>query len=411
MRKDLDDLMVKNNLDAILIVGPAQHNPAMYYFTGGAHLTNAILIKKHNAVPVLFYEPMERDEAASTGLPTKNLATYRFNDLLKECDGDKLQATILRYKMMLSELELSSGRISIYGDIDIGTAYATFSGLQDLMPELTVIGEFNNPILARAMATKEVNEIERIRKMGATTIKVVGNVADYLTSHPVKNSVLIKPDGAALTIGDVKSQINLWLAELGAENPKGTIFAIGRDAGVPHSSGNSQDTVRLGQTIVFDIFPCEAGGGYFYDFTRTWCLGYAPDNVQRVYDDVLSVYQQITSELKANTPCRPYQDRTCELFEAMGHPTIKSDSQIQAGYVHGLGHGLGLHIHESPWFGQTSTEEDQLSPGVVVTIEPGLYYPDDNLGVRLEDTICVHSDGSIELLAEYPLDLVLPIKY
>lgn len=411
MRKDLDDLMVKNNLDAILIVGPAQHNPAMYYFTGGAHLTNAILIKKRNAEPLLFYEPMERDEAVSTGLQTKNLAAYRFNDLLNECNGDKLQATILRYKMILSEQELSSGRISIYGDIDIGTAYATFSGLQNLMPELTVIGEFNNPVLARAMATKEANEIERIRKMGATTIKVVGNVADYLTSHPVKNNVLIKPDGTALTIRDVKSQINLWLAELGAENPKGTIFAIGRDAGVPHSSGNSQDIVRLGQTIVFDIFPCEAGGGYFYDFTRTWCLGYAPDNVQRVYDDVISVYQQIMSELKANTPCRPYQDRTCQLFEAMGHPTIKSDSQIQAGYVHGLGHGLGLHIHESPWFGQTSTEEDQLSPGVVVTIEPGLYYPDDNLGVRLEDTICVNSDGSIEILAEYPLDLVLPIKY
>ena len=92
--------------------------------------------------------------------------------------------------------------------------------------------------------------------------------------------MLIGRDGEPVTIGQVKGLINLWLAERGAENPEGTIFAIGRDAAVPHSSGNPSDILRLGQTIVFDIYPCEAGGGYFYDFTRTWCLGYAPDDVQ-----------------------------------------------------------------------------------------------------------------------------------
>ena len=88
-----------------------------------------------------------------------------------------------------------------------------------------------------------------------------------------------------------KRRINLWLAERGADNPEGTIFAIGRDAGVPHSTGTASDPLRLGQTIVYDIFPCEAGGGYYYDFTRTWCLGYAPDAVQALYQDVLDVYQ------------------------------------------------------------------------------------------------------------------------
>ncbi len=410
MRTDLDALMTKNKLDGIIVIGPAKHNPAMYYLTGGAHITNAVLIKKRDADPTLFYNPMERDEAANTGLPTKNLSDYDFTELLAKFDGDQLKAHIHRYQKMLEDINFTSGRVAIYGNVDAGAAYATFSGLQKTMPDLKIIGELSNSVLMKAMATKENDEIERIRRLGKITTSVVGQVADFLTSHKVRDEILITDNDTPLTIGDVKNKINLWLAELGAENPEGTIFAIGRDAGVPHSSGNAQDPLRLGQTIVFDIFPCETGGGYFYDFTRTWCIGYAPDHVLAIYDDVLDVYHQIMSELKANTPCKPYQDRTCDLFEAKGHPTIKSNPQTQEGYVHSLGHGLGLHVHESPWFGQTATEDDQLDPGVVVTIEPGLYYPERGLGVRLEDTVHVRSDGNIEILAEYPLDLVLPIK-
>jgi Xaa-Pro aminopeptidase len=410
MRIDLDALMTKNKLDGIIIIGPAKHNPAMYYLTGGAHITNAVVIKKRNADPILFYNPMERDEAANTGLPTKNLSDYHFTELLAKFDGDQLKAHIHRYQKMLKDIDFTSGRVAIYGNVDAGAAYATFSGLQKTMPELKIIGELSNSVLMKAMATKENDEIERIRHMGRITTSVVGQVADFLTSHKVRDEILITDNDTPLTIGVVKNKINLWLAELGAENPEGTIFATGRDAGVPHSSGNAQDPLRLGQTIVFDIFPCETGGGYFYDFTRTWCIGYAPDHVLAVYEDVLDVYHQIMSELEANTPCKPYQDRTCDLFEAKGHPTIKSNPKTQEGYVHSLGHGLGLHVHESPWFGQTATDNDQLDPGVVVTIEPGLYYPDRGLGVRLEDTVHVRSDGNIEILAEYPLDLVLPIK-
>ena len=122
----------------------------------------------------------------------------------------------------------------------------------------------------QAMAIKDADEIERIRRMGKITTSVVGKVADYLTQQCVQNEVLVKPDGTPLTIAEVKSRINLWLAEKGADNPEGTIFAIGRDAGVPHSVGQDDQPLEVGKTIIFDIFPAEAGGGYFYDFTRTW---------------------------------------------------------------------------------------------------------------------------------------------
>jgi Xaa-Pro aminopeptidase len=411
MKTDLDRLMQENNIDAILVTGPAQHNPAMVYLTGGGHMTNADLIKPRDADPVLFYNPMEREEAAASGLKTKNLVDYNWKALMEQVGGDSNQAKALRYKKMLAEQGITSGRVSIYGIGEVGANFAAFSALQAIAPGLELIGEdTRNSTMLTAMATKDPNEIERIRVMGKVTTAVVGQVAEFLSSHATKDDVLIKSDGEPLTIGDVKRKINLWLAEKGVENPHGTIFAIGRDAGVPHSTGTPGDVLALGKTIVFDIFPCEAGGGYHYDFTRTWCLGYASDDVQALYEDVFAIYEKVMAELKANKLFKDYHDLTCDFFESKGHPTIRFDPTVQEGYVHSLGHGLGLHVHEAPWSGSTASEKDILAPGAVVTIEPGLYYPSKGMGCRLEDTVAVMPDGRFEILADFPLDLVLPVK-
>lgn len=413
MKSDLDRLMQENDIDALLITGPGQHNPAMYYMTGGAFLTHADLIKPRGAAPILFHGAMERDEAAKSGLATINNSKYNFKELLEEAQGDRILASTLRYKRMLTDAGVTSGRVSLYGKTELNSAFGTFTRLEKAMPGLELIGEQSgNSILLQAMATKDETEIARIRRMGKITTEVVGMTADFLSSHHTKNGVLVKANGDPLTIGEVKSQINLWIVERGAEFPEGFIFAIGRDAGVPHSVGTASDPIELGKTIVFDIFPCEAGGGYYYDFTRTWSLGYAPDGVEALYDDVRTTYDTIMGELKLNAATSIYQERTCELFEANGHPTIRQNPQTQEGYVHSLGHGLGLHLHEAPWFRgkEHATEKDVLTPGAVMTIEPGLYYPEKGMGVRLEDTVWVRPDGGMEILAEYPLDLVIPVK-
>jgi Xaa-Pro aminopeptidase len=410
MKSDIDRLMGVHELDAILVVGPAQHNPDMSYLTGSVHVTGADLIKARGNEPILYHSSMERDEAARSGLRARNLEKYPFNEFMKQAAGDRALALALRYQQMLAEQGITTGRLGVYGKVSVGPYFAIFSHLQRLAPEIEIVGELGNTVFLEARATKDDAEIERIRRMGQITTAVVGQTAEFLSSHAAKDGILVDGSGQALTIGDVKRCINLWLAERGADNPEGCIFAIGRDAGVPHSSGNPEDVLRLGQTIVFDIFPCEAGGGYHYDFTRTWCLGYAPDDVQALYDDVLAVYRQIMGELKAGTPCQPYQQRTCELFEEQGHPTVLSTPGTQDGYVHSLGHGLGLDVHEAPWFGATASERDRLDPGVVVTIEPGLYYPERGMGCRLEDTVWVRPDGELEILVEYPLDLVLPVR-
>jgi Xaa-Pro aminopeptidase len=297
--------------------------------------------------------------------------------------------------------------VSIYGLLDAGKAFEVFNSLQNLIPEIEIVGEMDLPVILKARETKESDEVEHTRQMGAITVEIVDRVAKLLQSHKAKNGMLVKEDGTALTIGEVKRKINLWAAELGVENPHGTIFAIGRDAGIPHSVGGDDDKLELGKTIVFDIFLQQPGGGYHFDFTRTWCLGYAPEKEQKLYDDVRAVYDQLMAEAEAGMPFSAMQTRTCELFEEQGHPTIRQDSLLQEGYVHGIGHGIGLDIHELPF---SRNPKAALNPGVIVTIEPGLYYPEQGMGCRLEDSVYVTPDGKLEILAEYPYDLVLPIE-
>lgn len=409
MKNNLDALMQEFGYDAILVTGPAQHNPAMVYLTGGGHMGQADLILKRGTPGVLFHASMEREEAARTGLPTCGYDRFPLDERLKAANGDMNLATVLLYEAMFRHAGVTEGRVAIFGKTEIGRIFSILNGLQTRLPKLEWVGLDRENILMLAMLTKDAGELERIRRMGKITTEVVGRTAEFLTGHAVEGDTLVKANGHPLTIGDVKPRINLWLAELGADNPEGTIFAIGRDAGIPHSTGTPTDPIKLGQTIVYDIFPCEPGGGYFYDFTRTWSLGHATDEALKLYEDVAQVFHTIMAELQVNTYFPNYQKRTCELFEARGHPTVLSNPTTEAGYVHSLGHGVGLNIHERPAAGR-GTERDVLVPGSVVTVEPGLYYPERGMGVRIEDTLFFKDDGTFEIFAPYSYDFVLPMR-
>jgi Xaa-Pro aminopeptidase len=411
MKSDLDTRMQTNNLDALIVIGNATYNPPMYYLTGGGHITGATLIKKRGSQPVLYCNDMERGEASKSGLKVIPDGTYNNDSLLKEAQGDSLLASAFRYKRMFIDQGVH-GKIGLYGTADIGSEFAIFTRLQKLMSDSEFVGEsHDNSLFMYAMETKDDAEVARIRRMGMITTTVVGRVADYLTSCQVRNDeLLLGEDGTPLTIADVKSRIDLWLAELGAGNPEGTIFAIGRDSGIPHSIGTPTDLLRLGQTIVFDIYPCEAGGGYFYDFTRTWSLGYATPQAQKLYDEVKTVFEKVRDNLDLNAPFKDYQRLVCEEFEKNGHQTPLHTPAPVEGYVHSIGHGVGLNIHERPFSRLTSSDDNILKPGVVITSEPGLYYPEKGMGVRIEDTFWVRPDGIMEVLAEYPYDFVLKMK-
>ena len=405
--------MTERNYAALLALGGTAHNPPMYYLANGATITeHSVLVKKRGEEPLLFVDSMEREEARRSGLRVVDQTAARLREHLRASGGDRLQATARWLGGMLREAGVESGTVATYGAADAGAAYELITALGELNPQLNFVGEFDRSLLQAAMLTKSPEEIRRIRAVGRKTMRVVAGTEEFLTSHRAKNGCLVKKDGSRLTIGDVKRRIRQMLTDenlVDAEN--GTIFAIGHDSGVPHSRGTDRDPLKLGQTIVYDIFPAEPGGGYYFDFTRTWCLGYAPPEVEQAYQDVLATFKALMRALRPGELCRTYQALTCELLEARGHPTIGSDPTTTSGYVHGIAHGVGLAIHEPPSFSDMPSNEARLEPGMVVTIEPGVYYPERGFGVRIEDCVWLNpANMKFETLATYKKDLIIPIS-
>ncbi len=407
MKQNLDRLMEERGLDAALVVGAVHGNPAMYYMTNGAGLTRGWVLKKRGEEPILLCSPMEREEAAASGLAIVNMGKYDFVSIIREL-SDQLAAAVELHRRVFADLGVS-GRVGFYGLADRGRAWVLLNALNTQLEGIEIHGDFDVTLIDAARATKDPAEAERIREVGRRTCAIVARTVEFLKSHQVKDKILAQADGTPLTIGRVHEEINRLLAEQRLEDPEGFIFSIGRDAGIPHSKGRPQDVVALGQTIVFDIFPREAGGGYFFDMTRTFCLGYAPPEVEKAYQDVYECQQRIIEAYEVGAEARCYQQMTCEFFESWGHPTVASDSKTEVGYVHTVGHGLGLAIHEEPRFSDVPTNSDVLKPGHVFTCEPGLYYPDQGFGMRIEDVLWIDPDGAVCNLTDFPKELVIEV--
>jgi Xaa-Pro aminopeptidase len=407
MKQDLDRLMEERGLDAAFISGTIHGNPAMYYMTNGAGLTKGMVIKKCGEEPLLLCWPMEREVAAESGLATVNLAKYDYTALLREM-GDQLSATVEFYRRIFADLGVS-GRVGFYGLGDSGRSWALLNALDAQLHDVEVCGEFDVTLIEAARTTKDAGEAERVLQIGKRTCDIIGQTIEFLQSHVVKDGALARADGSPLTVGRVHEEINRFIAEQRLEDPEGFMFSIGRDAGVPHNKGTLDAVIELGKTIVFDIFPREAGGGYFADVTRTFCLGHAPPEVEKVYQDVYDCQAMVLGAYETGAEAKRYQQMTCEFFAERGHPTIATDSQTESGYVHTIGHGLGLDIHEEPRFTDLPSNTDVLKPGHIFTCEPGLYYPGRGYGVRIEDDVWIDPDGTVRNLTDFPKELVVEV--
>ena len=168
--------------------------------------------------------------------------------------------------------------------------------------------------------------------------------------------------------------------------------------------------LKLGQPIVFDLFPRQLGGGYHHDTTRTWSIGYATDEVRNIYNQVLQAFTiAVDTYAEPGQPTHTMQDAVLDYFEGNGHPTRRSQPGSSIGYSHSLGHGVGLNIHERPSISHREPD-DIFQQGNFITIEPGLYYPDKGIGMRLEDSFIIDDEGKLIPITDFHKELVLPLK-
>lgn len=408
MKSDIDGLMNARNLDAILIAGGEGYSEVRDYMSNGADITGGYIIKKQGEEPILVVSGMETEEAKKSGYQVYGWNELGMYDLYQQYD-DPAMIQVAFWGVCLEKAGVSEGTVGLYGRGDIN-AYVELGKLaNEHFEQYNFVGETGRTIFDEAFLTKDADEIERIKSVAVRTNEVIGLAWNYIASHTADdNEELTNADGDKLTIGDVKSFIRIELMRRGLEDT-GMIFAQGRDAGFPHSRGEAEEVLKLGKSIVFDLFPRELGGGYHHDMTRTWCIGYAPPEVQEAYDDVMEAFDRSLETFSIGKPTHQMQEAVLDYFEGKGHPTNRSDSKANEGYVHSLGHGIGLNVHERPSISHLR-KDDIFQVGNAVTIEPGLYYPDKGFGVRVEDLFIVTEQGELISLTPFKKDLVLPLN-
>lgn len=370
MLRDLDVLMRARSIDAVIVPMHEAMHPSFRWLSRGAKVTRGYAIKLPERDPVLLTYPMEREEAAATGLKVR---------LVYDVASDRTDGYAELFTNVLRDLDAGPA-IAFFGNAPLHL----YLGLPEAMERRgwRVHRADGEDLIQLARKRKEPWEIDAIRSVGERTEQVVDGVR-----------ALLHESRPGLTIGDLKAFVSSEIARLGMIEDHETILSQGRDAGVPHSRGDARALVRPSVPLVLDIFPADKSSGYFFDLTRTFCIGAIPAELQRLHDDVYEAFTRARDAMRPGTRASEYQTLVCDLFESQGYPTQRANRGTLEGYVHGLGHGVGLEIHEKPSFSLLPSNEDRIEEGDILTIEPGLYFPDRELGVRIEDTFVVTANG------------------
>jgi Xaa-Pro aminopeptidase len=207
-------------------------------------------------------------------------------------------------------------------------------------------------------------------------------------------------DGEPLTCERIKADVEAAFNAHDASAEE-SIVSHGAQTAIGHDMGSGH--VRAGEAVVFDLFPRDRESGCYADMTRTFVVGDVPDELREYHRLVKQALDEALAAIRPGVTGHDLMQATCDLFHEAGYPTPlhKQPGEVLAdGFFHGLGHGVGLEVHEPP---RLSRNGEELIPGDVVTVEPGLYRNGFG-GVRLEDLVLVTEDGC-ENLTSFPYNL------
>jgi Xaa-Pro aminopeptidase len=394
----LDELLDELSAQALLVVARTSRDPYLASFTGAVKLGPAFVVAPRGAgVRLGYLNPMDRDGAAATGL---GLLTPEALDVVRwaretESASERLAHVLSRAFHLC---EMAPGRIALAGWWSAGEALEACARLG--REGWSFAGGERLVLLLRR--TKSAGELAEMRRVAAGTMAAFHRVAELLAAAEAIAGELWL-GGERLRVARLTREIARALAEHQLEQPEGGICAPGREGTVPHTGGTPERVLRPHESLVVDLYPC---GRLFVDASRTFCVGTPPEALARAHAHVREALELARRGAAPGRRGWSLQEAVCEHLGGAGYPTPIADHTTTRGYVHGLGHGVGLSVHEIPYFKKEHTgPEAYLEEGDVFTLEPGLYEPDAGWAVRLEDTYWLGPEGPESLLPmSYEMD-------
>jgi Xaa-Pro aminopeptidase len=272
-------------------------------------------------------------------------------------------------------------------------------GLADRLRAEGVALTADHEAFARRRRVKSSVELAGIRR-AQSAAEAGQDAARALLRRAVPNGSVLEVDGEPLTSERIKHAISAVFTAQGTVAEE-FIVSHGAQSAVGHDMGSGP--IAPGEPIVVDLWPKDMETACYADMTRTYVVGEPAAELVEFHRLCKEALDRALGAIRAGVAGADVFRLVCDLFEDAGQPTQlskKPGEVLQDGFYHGLGHGVGLEVHEAPSIGRAP---DKLVAGDVVTVEPGLYRHGYG-GVRLEDLVVVTENG-VENLTRYPYDL------
>jgi Xaa-Pro aminopeptidase len=238
--------------------------------------------------------------------------------------------------------------------------------------------------------SKTAAQLEGMRRAMRAAELAMGHVRDRLRS------------GDGLTAEGLRAEARRIFVENDCAPHDMLVVAAGAPGADPHDQGTGP--IQPGLPVVVDIFPRDIASGCWGDITRTFCVGEPPAELVEWHAAVREAQLRATEAVRPGISAGDPYHVACDVLETAGYATRRTRSEAEllehGGFVHYLGHGLGLDLHEAPTLDDGG---ETLVPGDVITIEPGLYRPGFG-GCRIEDVVVVTDDG-YELVTDFSYEL------